>query len=129
MSKGYPIWEGVELERPSQWLELLAQEAVSRLLELAYREPTCEMADKLRDMVSLEAIRLHNTMMDMEGELYVETMNVLCKLIPILMRTMETRTLLTTESYDELLEAAISEAGLSPKKREDIVALQRLDSA
>jgi len=126
MSKVMPIWEGFALEHPGQILEFLALEGVNRLVESAYREPLHEYEEKLQSMVSPEAWQVFLTLSHLEGEYGVNSRETLCKLIPALMRTLEIHNLLTTTSWEEILEAAVAEAGLSPMQRGDIVALQRL---
>jgi hypothetical protein len=129
MSKDNPIWETFTLERPGQILEFLAAEGMDRLVESAYAEPRNELTEKLQSMVSPEAWRVYMKLSNLEGECRVDAHDTLYKLVPAVMRTLETRNLLAAESWEDLLEAAITEAGLSPKKREDIVALQRLEDA
>jgi hypothetical protein len=129
MSKDNPIWETFTLESPGQILEFLSLEGVNRLVEPAYREPHHELTEKLQSMVSPEAWRMYMALDNLKGECQSDEHSAFCKLIPAIVRTLETRTLLAAESWEDLLEAAITEAGLSPKKREDIVALQRLEDA
>jgi len=125
MSEHLPYWEAHQLERPGQVLEFLALEAIDRLIEPAFGEASTELEEKLQDMVSPEAWKLYITLSNLEGERRVASWNALLKLIPGIQRILGTRNFLTDESWEQLLVAAISEAGLSPRRREDIVALQR----
>jgi len=120
-----PVWGSCYLERPGQVVEFLALEAIERLVEPAFAEASNELEEKLRNMVSPEAWKLYITLSDLEGEHRFASQDALLKLIPSILRVLETHGFLSNESWEELLLAAMSEAGVSPKKREDIVALQR----
>ena len=129
MSKSDPIWQCFPLEGPDDILNFLALEAVARLLEPPYAEGRTELEDRLKGVVSSEAWKLYMVLDELVGEFWVDIVGLLSKLVPALVRILEVRTLMASESFEEVFQAAISEAGLSPKKPEEIQALKGLDAA
>lgn len=114
------------LEGPDDILEFLALEAVDRLLEPAYAEARTELENRLKALVSRQGWKLYVVLDDLVGEFWLDTVGLLSKLVPALVRILEARTPKRSESFEEVFQAAISEAGVSPKKPDEIQALEGL---
>lgn len=134
MSKNDAIWQSFPLEGPDDILNFLALEGVDRLLEPAYAEASTELQDRLKPLVSSEAWKLYMSLDELVGALWLDIVGLLSKLVPALVQILEARNLLAPESFEELLEMAIvqaglSPAGLSPKKPHEIHPLKALIAA
>jgi len=129
MSKNDPIWQGFPLQGPGEILEFLALEGVNRLLEPAYADARTELQDRLKSLVSPEAWKLYVELDDLVGALWLDIVSVSSKLVPALVRILKARNLMAPESFEELLEIGMAQAGVSPKKPGEIRALEGLDAA
>lgn len=126
MSKDLPLWEPHSLERPCDVLNFLLWESIDRLVEPAYTGAIGDVEERLKAIVEPEAWQEYLVLANMSQERELDALDIACKLLPVLLRTLEPHKLACTESFETLLESAVSEAGLSPKTREEIVALHRV---